>query len=163
MVLFRRVRRVRDPSFLIEDADLLNAGFGCHRLNRPIKAFAVVPQHVIGGALLDDVADTLGREQRVLLKVLAMQSNIEVSQQGEDQNHRTEQEYVELGAQGLRYPQQSSPGWFSLRHAPAPAQLSACWIARASHFARRGRLSGRLASTAPPRGTGRSPTPQSSE
>src|SRR5437660_1304019 len=162
MVLFRRVRRVRDPSFLIEDADLLNPWFGCHRLNRAIQALAVVPQHVIGCALFDDVADTLGREQRVLLKVLAVQSNVEVSQQGEDQNHRAEQKYVELGAQGLRCPQEAGPGWFSLLHAPAPAQLSAWWIARAILFARRGRLSGRSASTALPRGTGRSPTPQSS-
>ena len=147
MVLFCRVCRVRDPSFLIEDADLLNAGFGCHRLNRAIQSFPIIPQHVIGGALLDDVADTLGLEQRVPLKVLAVKSNVQVPQQGEDQNHCAEQKYVELGAQCLRCPQKAGPGWFSSRHAPAPAPLSAWRIARLLLSVRPGRPWGRSANT----------------
>src|ERR1700751_5679201 len=43
MVLFRRVRRVGDSSFLIENTNLLHAGFGRNRLNRAVQALPIIP------------------------------------------------------------------------------------------------------------------------
>src|SRR5579864_4038724 len=67
MIEFRCVRGVGDPAFLIEDANLYHAGLAGHGLDRVVEAFAVVAQHVLGGAARDDVADSLSAEQSHLL------------------------------------------------------------------------------------------------
>src|SRR5215469_164267 len=148
VVLLRRVSRIRNPSVPVENADLLNSRFGRHRLNRAVQSFSIIAEHVVGSTLLDDVADPLGREQRVLLQMLPMQLDVEISQESENQNHGPEQEYVQLRAQGLRRPQQAGSSWFSLRHAPRPASLEGSLHAPWGRQAR-GRPSERLANTAP--------------
>src|SRR5437660_3800233 len=57
MVLLTGRGGVANPAFLVEDANLVNAGLSRDRLDRLIKSAAVVAQHVIRRALLDDVTD----------------------------------------------------------------------------------------------------------
>src|SRR3954462_9524190 len=80
VVLFGGVGGVRDPSFLVEDADLLNTRLGSCGLDRAVQPFPVIAQHVVGGALPDDVADAFSRLKSVLLQMLAVQPNITISE-----------------------------------------------------------------------------------
>src|SRR5579863_1505371 len=125
VILFGRISCIRDPPFLVEDPDLFHSRLGGHGLNRPVKPFSVVPQHVVRGAMLDYVAYSFRAQQRVLLQMLPVQPDIEVSQQGEDRHHRAEQEDVQLGAQAASQPEPADPMWISLRHVPAPAIVAA--------------------------------------
>ena len=99
MILFGRIGRISDPAFLVKDPYLFHAGLSSHRLNGAVQPLTVVPKHVVGRAVLDDIADTLRAEQCVLLQMLPVQANVEIAQQREDQHHRTEQEEVQLGAE----------------------------------------------------------------
>src|SRR5271157_5310624 len=84
---FREIGGVADPALLVEDAYLDHAGFIGHGLYRVVESLAIVAQHVIRGAVIDDIADPLGAGQSGRFKVLAMQLDIQISQQAEDGDH----------------------------------------------------------------------------
>ncbi len=81
---FRWIGGVADPPLLVKDAHLDHAGLVRHGLDRVVESLAIVAQHVVGGAALDYIADPLGAGQRGCFQVLAMQSDIQVSEKGED-------------------------------------------------------------------------------
>ena len=90
-----------------------------------VQALPIVAQHVIGRAVLDDVADAFRAEQGVLLQMLAVQADIEIAQQREDHHHGAKQKDVQLGAEGQTQPQPATASWFSLLHAPSPLKRPA--------------------------------------
>ena len=62
--------------------------------------------------------------RRVLLQMLAVQADVEIAQQREDHDHGAEQKNVQLGAEAETQAQPASASWFSLLHAPVPAETS---------------------------------------
>src|ERR1035438_8748039 len=53
----RWIGGVADPPLLVKDADLDHAGLVLHGVNGVVESLAIVAQHVVGGAVLDYVAD----------------------------------------------------------------------------------------------------------
>src|SRR3984885_9323723 len=80
MADFRRISRVADRPLSIKNADLDHARFGGGGLNRGGESLAIVAQHVVSRAAFDYVADALGTGQRGCFQVLAMQSDIQISE-----------------------------------------------------------------------------------
>jgi hypothetical protein len=87
-------------------------------LNGVVKSLAIVAQHVIRGAASDHVADPLGAGQGGGFEVLAMQSDIQVSENCEDDEHDGEQGTDQLRADAVSQPlgSASAANWVSLRH-----------------------------------------------
>ena len=87
---------VADPPLLVKDAHLDHAGLVRHGLNRVVEPFAIVAQHVVRGAALDYIADPLGAGQRGRFQMLAVQSDIQISEQREDDDHHRQQRTNQL-------------------------------------------------------------------
>src|ERR1700678_2189360 len=87
MADFRRISRVAYRPLSIKNADLDHARFVGDGLNRVVESLAIVAQHVIRGAALDYIADSLGAGQRGCFQMLAMQSDIQISEQRENHDH----------------------------------------------------------------------------
>ena len=60
VIQFGGIGRVGYPAFFVEDADLCHARLIGEGADGMVKTFAVIAKHVIGGAVLDDVADAFG-------------------------------------------------------------------------------------------------------
>src|ERR1043166_6636430 len=149
MVLLPQRCRIGDLPFLIEDADLLNSGLGRHGSYRAVETFPIIAQHVIGGAMLDDVADPFRAQKGVLLQMPAVQPHIQIAEEAEDYDHRPQQKNVQLDAERFCDLQPAKSGWFSLPHVPAPPRLE--WQPpRPSPARGSGVPEGKSADTSPP-------------
>ena len=119
---FGWISGVADPPLLVKDAHLDHAGLVLHGVNRVVESLAIVAQHVVGGAVLDYVADPLRADQGGGLQVLAMQSDIQVSEKGEDDDHHRQERPDQLCTDAVSQPLPShnDANWLSLRHGPTP-------------------------------------------
>src|ERR1035438_7285516 len=87
---------VADTPMLVKNAHLGHTGLGGNGLNRVVEPLAIVAQHVVGGAAPDYVATPLGAGQRGCFQMLAMQSDIQVSEKSEDDDHDCQQRSDQL-------------------------------------------------------------------
>ena len=133
VVHFRCIGGVADPALLVKDAHLDHAGLVGHGLNGVVEAFAIVAQHVVGGAALDHIADPLGAGQRGCFQMLAVQSDIQISEQSEDDDHHRQQRPDQFRTDAVRQPLlpqsrgelSQSPAWLNTAVA---SQRSRLWI-----------------------------------
>ena len=125
---FGGVGGVADSALAIEDAHLGDAGLFGDGLNGVVKSLAIVVQHVVRGAASDHVADPFGAGQGGGFEVLAMQSDIEVSENCEDDEHDGEQGTDQLRADAVSQAlgSASAANWVSLRHCVTPVRRA--WI-----------------------------------
>ena len=101
---FLGIGGVADPPLLVKDAHLDHAGLVGHGLNGVVESLAIVAQHVVGGAALDHVADPLGAGQGGGFQMLAMQSDIQVSEKSEDDDHDRQQRTDQLRTDAVSQP-----------------------------------------------------------
>src|SRR5208282_470844 len=120
---FRRIGGVADPSLLVKDADLDHAGLIRDGFDGVVETFSIVSQHVISCAAADDIADPLGACQGGGFQILAMQSDIQVSEESEDDEHDRKQRPDQFCANALSQALRSriAANWISLRHGLTPA------------------------------------------
>jgi len=131
---FARIGRVADTSLLVKHAYPHHAGLVADRFHDLVQAFAIVVHHVVAGAALDHVADPLGAAQNGGFQMLAMQPDVEITQQAKNRHQCQQQQRDELGAQAVA---QAGPApqvlasWLNLRHdskqdwLPSPALVPA--------------------------------------
>src|ERR1700745_1508650 len=112
---------IADPPLLVEDADPYHPRLIRHGRHGVIHASTIVPQHVVGSAALDDIADKLGAGEGCRLEVLAVQLNVEISEKSKNNDHYQKQQADQLGAKAVRQPIPLSSSWLNLRHGPTPA------------------------------------------
>src|SRR5690348_6508914 len=100
---FAGFRGVADPALLVKDADTNDAGLIADSAHDLVQAVAVVAHHVVGRTALDDVADALCGSQRRCLEMPAVQADVEIPEQSEDDHQGEGQKRNKFGAQAVAY------------------------------------------------------------
>ena len=115
---FRCIGGVADPALLVKDPYFDHARLVRHGLNRVVQSLAIVTQHVVGCAAVDDIAKAFGASQRGGFQILAMQPDIQISEQAENHKHDHKQRPDQFCADTIE-PDALIPGRCELVQSPA--------------------------------------------